>query len=538
LPLTPGELERLMASPEGENLEFKEAKPSFDIDRLLKYCVALANERGGKLILGVTDRPPRKVVGSNAFTNLARTKEDLVLRLRLRIEADAITYQEKRVVVFTVPSRPMGIPMEYQGAYLMRAGQALVPMTPDRLRRIFHELGSDYSAEICRDARLEDLDPSAIARFRKLWRFKSPEQASDRISDRQLLEDAELLNQGGVTYAALVLFGTRRVLGQYLAQAEVIFEYRSGEQPGPAQQREEFREGFFLFDEKIWELVNLRNDRQSFQQGMFMRDIPTFNEGAIREAVLNAICHRDYRLAGSIFVRQFSRRIEIQSPGGFPDGINLDNILRQQAPRNRRIAEALARCGLVERSGQGMNRIFEESLKEGKPLPDFTHTDNYQVFLTIRGEVLHPEFVRFLEKIQQEKSAIFTTEDLLLLETIHRGQKAPTHLSPLLPDLEEIGVIEPVRKGQYVLSRRFYGHLGQKGVYTRKKGLDRGQNAQLLLKHIRDNAADGSRIQDMLQVLPNHSRDQVHNLLRKLKKEGLVHTVGKTKASRWYPGER
>ena len=178
-----------------------------------------------------------------------------------------------------------------------------------------------------------------------------------------------------MTYAALVLLGNHPALGRYLANAEVIFEYRSSEAPGPASQREEFRRGFLLYHDRLWELVNLRNDRQHYQDGLFMLDIPTFNEGAVREAVLNAVSHRDYRHGGSVFVRQYARRIEIVSPGGFPQGVTPQNILDRQFPRNRRIADSLVRCGLVERSGQGANRIFEACIREGKALPDFDHTD-------------------------------------------------------------------------------------------------------------------------------------------------------------------
>jgi len=116
-----------------------------------------------------------------------------------------------------------------------------------------------------------------------------------------------------------------------------------------------------------------------------MHDILTFSEGAVREAILNAVSHRDYRRAGSVFVRQYPRRIEVVSPGGFPAGITVENILYRQLPRNRRIAETLERCGLVERSGQGANRMFEESIRQAKPLPDFAGTDQYQVALTLHG---------------------------------------------------------------------------------------------------------------------------------------------------------
>ena len=80
--------------------------------------------------------------------------------------------------------------------------------------------------------------------------------------------------------------------------------------------------------------------------------------------MLNAVSHRNYQMAGSVFVRQYPDRLIIESPGGLPNGISLDNILDRQVPRNRRIAEILALCGLVERSGQGMNIIYETSMVE------------------------------------------------------------------------------------------------------------------------------------------------------------------------------
>lgn len=153
-----------------------------------------------------------------------------------------------------------------------------------------------------------------------------------------------------------------------------------------------------------------------------MRDIPVFNEVAVREAILNAVTNRDYRPAGSVFVRQFPRKLEITSPGGLPPGVTVENILWRQAPRNRRIAEACARCGLVERSGQGANRMYEESIREGKHQPDFAGTDEYQVTLTLFGDVRNPQFLRFLEKVGAERSVSFSIQDLLVLDALQREQ--------------------------------------------------------------------------------------------------------------------
>lgn len=533
------QLQALMDSKEDEHLEFKEAKNNYDFGTLIKYCAALANENGGKIILGVTDKRPRKVVDCKEFTDLERTKAGLIEKLHIRIDAEAISHPDGRVLIFHVPSRPIGMPIQYKGAYWMRAGEELVPMTPDMLKRIFDEAGPDFSAEICSKAIFSDLDLATIEAFRAMWLRKTGNKALETVSPEQLLNDAELIIDGAITYAALILFGNRKALGKYLAQAEVVFEYRSTEASGPAQQREEFRQGFLLILDELWQLINLRNDKQHYQEGFFIWDIPTFDEVVVREAILNAVSHRDYRSAGSVFVRQFPRRLEIVSPGGFPPGITTENILFKQLPRNRRIAETLAKCGLVERAGQGFNRIYEKCIRQSKLVPDFIYTDDYQVSLTLNGEIQDPQFLRFLEKVGQETLSGFNTQDFLILNLAHQGQPIKEELKPFLPTLIDKSIIEKVGQGKgtrYILSQKFYSFLGKKGVYTRKRGLDRETNKALLLKHIEDNKSEGSKFNELCQVLPALSYKQVQKLLEELKKESRIFNVGRTNAARWFPG--
>jgi ATP-dependent DNA helicase RecG len=218
-------------------LEFKEAKSSFEFEELVNYSVALANEGGGRIVLGVTNNQPRKIVGSQAFQDLERTKLGLMERLHLRIDAEALQFPDGRVVVFQVPPRPIGMPIQYKGAYWMRSGESLVPMTPDQLKRIFEESGPDFSAEIAKNATFADLGPVEITRFRDMWKRKSGNSALDSLTDSQLLIDAELLMDDAVTYAALILLGSGKALGRHLAQSEVVFEYRSSESSIQFQQR-------------------------------------------------------------------------------------------------------------------------------------------------------------------------------------------------------------------------------------------------------------------------------------------------------------
>ncbi len=529
-------LQKWLDAREDEHLEFKEAKTNFHFETLVKYCVALANEGGGKMILGVTDKLPRTVVGSQAFPNLERTKAGLIERLRLRVDVEEMQHPDGRILVFQVPSRPIGMPIQYEGAYWMRGGQDLVPMTPDVLQRIFAEAGPDFSAEICTLACLDDLDPTAIEDLRRLWQRRSPDQDIATRPMERLLADAELIVDGRITYAALILLGKREALGRHLAQGEVIFEYRSNEAPGPAADRHEFRQGFLPVLDEIWRLVNLRNDLQHFQQRFFVWDVPTFSERVVREAVLNAVSHRDYRHSGSVFVRQYPRRIEIVSPGGFPPGITPENVLRQQNPRNRRIAEVLGKCGLVERAGQGFDLIFRECIRQSKPLPDFSHTNAHFVWLTLHGEIQDPEFLRFLEEIGQERMATFSTDDFLVVDLVHREQPVPDPLKSRVEHLLEQGIIERLGRGRGVrllLSQRFYRRLGKAGVYTRKRGLDRETNKALLVRHLWESGDAGCPMSELQQVLPAQSRDQLKRLLSELRREGRVRIFGERRGARW-----
>ena len=316
-----------------------------------------------------------------------------------------------------------------------------------------------------------------------------------------------------------------------------MFEYRSSDASGPAQQRVEYRQGFFLFYDELWKTINLRNDLQHYQDGLFILDIPTFEERSIREAVLNAISHRNYQLAGSVFARQYSRRLVVESPGGFPVGITIENVLDRQLPRNRRIAEVFAKCGLVERSGQGMNLMFEESIQQGKAKPDFTGTDDFTVVLTLNGQVQDFRFLRFLEKVGRETTATFGTHDFLTLDMIHREEPVPEYLKPCARKLLELGIIESVGRGKgvrYILSHLLYSALQKPGVYTRKKGLDRETNKTLLLKHIMERYEHGATLAEFKQVLPSSSHRAIQEMLRQMKVKGQACLKGRGRSARWY----
>ena len=423
----------------------------------------------------------------------------------------------------------------------MRSGESLVAMTPDQLRTILLENEPDFSAQVCPHADLGHLSLKAISLLRQLWHKKTGNGNLLIMDNERLLRDAELLTDSGLTLAGLILLGEHSALGRYLPQAELIFEYRTNETDTHYAQRKEFREGFLLFMDDLWNLVDARNEVQHYQDGLFVWDIRTFNEIVVREAILNAVCHRDYRLGGSVFIRQCHRYLQITSPGSFPDGITPENILHRQSPRNRRVAETLAKIGLAERSGQGADRMFKESIREGKGIPDYSDSDAYTVSLRLNGQVNDPAFLRFLEKIGAATRERFAAEDFLVLDLVHREQRLPKPLAHRANRLCELGALERIGSGRgsrFIFSRRLYEHLGKRGVHTRKSGLDRNTNKELLFKHIRVNSELGSTFTEFWQVLPSLSRGQIQVLLKELRRENRIHCIGFKRGARWHASER
>lgn len=527
-------LREWLTATENEHLEFKEARNNFHFEKLMKYCAALANEGGGSIVLGVGDKRPRRVLGTRAFAEVERTKAGLLEKLRFRVDIEEILIAGSRVLVITAPPRPLGTPIGVDGAYWMRAGEDLVPMTPDVLRRIFDETRPDFSAETCAAATLDDLDHRAVRQFCTRWSVTTRNEHLLQLPIPQLLHDAELVTQSGVTYAALILLGTHAALGKYLAHAETVFEYRSSEMPGAASQREEFREGFLLFHDRVWNLVNLRNDKQYYQDGLYMNPLWSFNEGSVREAFLNAVAHRDYRHGGSIFIRQYAKRIEIVSPGGFPAGISCENILDRQFPRNRRIADSLLRCGLVERAGQGVNRMLIESITDSKRLPDYSQSDEYEVFLELSGEVQDPAFVKFLAHLSTKHKTALSSRHYLVLDSIRRNGIVDPMYRGELDALRSAGLVSSTGHGRGV---RYVLKAAIEKRPFRSSSMDPAPNRNRLKKQIlgliERSGGEGCTVADLLRSTPQLSRDQLRWMLRQLRVEGRIRNVGRTKAARW-----
>ncbi len=526
-------LSSLLKAPEGTNVEFKEAKRGFDRKELFQYCVALANEKGGSLVLGVGDAMPRQVVGTMALGDLDGVRNAIYQATRLNVGIEEDFSAGKRTLIFSIPSRPVGVVLEYEGRYLMRRGSSLVPMTIDRLQAILEETVPDYSSEICPGAAFSDLDPAAITIFRHLWARQSNRPHLLDLPAPQLLADAELLVDGAVTRAALILMGTSKSLGRYAADAEIIYEYRHAAGDIDPAVRETFREGLFLYIDRVWGLVRLRNEVYPYQTGLIRRDVPSFREEVIREALLNAVCHRDYRYRESIFVRQSPGLIEIESPGGLLPGVTIENMLFKRAWRNRRIAEALERADLIERSGQGVDRMWRLAILDGKMPPDYSLTDDHHVYVRLHGTIHDPTLLRFLEEVGEERYRTFSAMDFAVLHFVSQDKRIPKDFKERTKSLVEQGILERVGR-KLIFARRYYEMKGEAGVHTRKRGLGKETHLQFVLNHLRSCGAKGCVLSDLQPVLPHLAPRMISGYLEELKKRGQARLVGRTKGARWF----
>jgi len=332
--------------------------------------------------------------------------------------------------------------------------------------------------------------------------------------------------------ARWILFGKKRKLDELLSCAEIIFEWRQT-QKIRHDFRKDWREPFFKIYKEIWNKIDARNIRFPYHEGFIQKEVVAFNKESVREALANAIAHRDYNIqSASIFIKATPEKISIQSPGGFINGVNTENILERSEWRNRRIAEIFQLAGLVERSGQGMDMIFDNTIREGKGMPDFLGTDDHLVVLNIPAEVKDKNFIVFLEKITNEKQISLSFEEIFELEKIR--EKGIVKNIDFRNKFLELGIIEKVGKTsgvKYILSHNYYKYKERPGVYTRIRGISREKKKELILNHIKREGRGVKK--DFIDAFPELKVSDISNLLQELKLEGNIKRVGSERAGYW-----
>lgn len=514
---------------------------------ILGYVAALCNEGGGRIVIGMHDSYPHKVTGTQQCKDAIGQLESNIYR-DMGIRPDVYElYQEvdgeqKRVLVIEVPGRPAGKAFKFEDVALMRVGEELKPMDDKTYLSIIQEQEPDFSEQICQGATTEDLDTNAIARLKEMYAKKQKNKSFTSLPDIQALSDLKLIRDGKVTNAAILLVGKEESIERFIPQAKVMLEYRNSESQINYDNRKVFDKPFFLLIDELWDAINQRNGSVPVREGAYIFDIPFFNEDVIREVVNNAFAHRDYSRQSEIVIKQYPTLFSIINAGGFPQGVELSNILTvPSTPRNRLLTDVLSKTGIVERSGQGIDKIFLYTLSEGKPEPDYTHSDDFTVTATLSANVKDTAFAIFVQGIQQElpdneKLSVF---DVMALCELRDGKKKPSEVG-IAQKLEQMGYIEKHGKTNaiyYTLPRRYYELTGNLAAYSMMTDWNRDQVWAVLLPYLQKYGK--AKKSDMVKLLGDHISDkQLRNYIDELEGIGWLKREGKTVQTTYYIGDK
>jgi len=361
------------ATSEHQRLEFKEAKNQFDTRRLSEYCVALANEGGGVLLLGVADKPPRAVVGTQAFPDTVSAAEKLFEAVGFRVDIGAVTHPAGRVLVFHIPSRPRGTAYHLDGKYLMRAGEALVPMSEDQLRRIFAEGQPDWLEEPSRsglDAQqvVELLDTQTFFELLKLPYPTERAGVIDRLAGERLIDESN--GAFAIRRLGALLLAKRLEDFPDLARKAARVVVYSGTSKLETRLDQGGAKGYAVGFQGLVRFVMAQLPQNEVIEDALRKQVKLVPEVVIRELVANALIHQDFTIGGaSVMVEIYSNRVELSNPGD--PIVPVERFIDGYQSRNERLADLMRRMGVCEEKSSGIDRVVQAAEVYQLPAPDF-----------------------------------------------------------------------------------------------------------------------------------------------------------------------
>lgn len=360
--MTPLDLQALLdLRSEGEHVEFKEAKTNFHFDKLVDYCVALANEGGGCIVLGVTDKPPRRVVGTTAFDIPERTVGGLHERLAVKVRWHEIAHADGRVLVFEVPPRPAGHPLHHDGRYWMRAGDELVPMSPDQLKRIVNETQQRFEEQSAREACSEE-DVAALLDVQGWFDLRKRPMPSTRTEVIEALVSKNFVRRVGgslaITNMGALLLAKRFSDFDLLARKAVRVIVYEGVDKRQVKDGKDItgQKGYAVGFEALVDYIHAQLPASEEIAAALRETTFAYPKKAIREIVGNAIVHQDLTEQGTgVTVEVYADRVEVTNPG-LPI-LDVDRFIDENQSRNERFADALRLLGVCDERGHGMDDV-------------------------------------------------------------------------------------------------------------------------------------------------------------------------------------
>jgi ATP-dependent DNA helicase RecG len=349
--------------------------PEPDVDELAETLVAFANADGGKVVIGV-DQDGRAIADVYP-EDVEDALQSAVRRCRPTVYAE---WNQEEIAggfaFFIRIPRSTELHSLDDGRVLTRTREQNRPLSGEEIRQLASTKSiGDYEAQVVPGAGRDDLDPEMIAEFVGEWGKKQHREWSRPIDDL-LMQIGALDEEGRPTVAGILLFG--RDVQHFLPHSSLVFVKFPGTEPRGEDglagygRREEIGGPLARVIKRAWEVTLEEMSTGAVVKGLEREEQTEYPPGAVREAMVNAIAHRDYRLRGRrIEIRMFSDRLEIISPGGLPGYITLDNIVDEHFSRNPRIVSGLFQWGYIEELGLGVDLMIDQMTSAGHPPPRF-----------------------------------------------------------------------------------------------------------------------------------------------------------------------
>ncbi|WP_296879518.1 ATP-binding protein [Thomasclavelia sp.] len=417
-----------------------------------------------------------------------------------------------------------------------------VPMYPYEITTRLSDLSLlDFSFQTVANANINDFDDNEISRLRMLIQ-RSNGDATLLDLDNEELEKALCLakEDNGVlvpTVTGLLLIGKEEKINEYIPTAKATFQVLEGTN---IRKNEEYGKSLLSMLELFETNFDAWNPEHEIEEGLLRMSAPEFSKKAFREALINAFCHRDYTMLGSVRVAIDDDGLTISNPGGFIEGVSIENLLTVEPHgRNKTLADALKRIGLAEKTGRGIDRIYEGSILFGRPWPDYSESTSAMVKLFIQRAKPDFAFAKMILDEQNRIGRLLHINSLLILSCINTERRINlkriielTHISEskakaTVEKLVESGLIEASGQGKnrfYLLSARVYNSNHNIVGYVRQTDIDEIRYEELILKLARKSKKGICRkdVSDLLNI----SKDQAYRLLKKLVNNGELIRVG------------
>lgn len=531
-------------STEQEWLEFKHNFHS--PDEIGKRISALANsaclacKKFGYLVFGVEDGT-HNIVGTSFSprTKKAKGNEDLehwlVSRLspKIHFTIHELQIDGKAVVLFEIPAAT-DTPISFLHEPYIRIGSVtkLLKHYPDQSRKLWQNQADDWSAEICHEAALEDLDPKAIAVARQVFADKNKRLAEDvkEWDDITFLNKAKITIHGQITNTAIILLG-RYESTSFLSPAQAHITWILKGVDGIEKDYEHFEPPFLLVLDEVYNKIRNLNYRYMASGTLFPEEVQQYDPYIIREALSNAIGHQDYRLGGRIIVvEKEDSTLLFQNSGAFIPK-TIENVLLQDAPeasyRNPFLVNAMVNLNMMDTIGSGIKKMYQIQSKRFFPLPDYDLTRE-RVGVKFTGKVLDQEYAKQLATVDN-----LTLHDIIALDKVQKGQSITEEEADAL---RKKSLIEG-RKNSYIIAADVAKHTEQQAEYMQMRGLDDMHYQSLIIEYLktfeRGRLADFDKMlaNKLPQVLDDKQRkNKVRNLLQKMRRDGSVTSENQT----WY----